>query len=96
MISVNKKYTVLRKKIVNLKAAVIAFSGGVDSSVLAKIVFNCLGKNAIAVTAKSATYSSADLKEATKTAKLIGIRHIVIKTGEFKKFLNNFHGFSKN
>ncbi|MDD4183469.1 MAG: ATP-dependent sacrificial sulfur transferase LarE [Candidatus Omnitrophica bacterium] len=94
MISLSKKYTVLRRKILNLRAAVIAFSGGTDSSVLAKIVFDCLGKNAIAVTAKSATYSSADLKEATKTAKLIGIRHIIIKTNEFKnkKFISNSPG----
>lgn len=91
MASLNKKYTALRKKILNLKSAVIAFSGGVDSSVLAKIVFDCLGKNSIAVTAKSATYSLAELKEAKKTAKLIGIRHIVIKTDEFKnkKFISN-------
>lgn len=91
MTSLNKKYTALRKKILNLKSAVIAFSGGVDSSVLAKIVFDCLGKNSIAVTADSATYSSADLKEARKTAKLIGIRHIIIKTNEVKnkKFISN-------
>jgi len=91
MTALNKKYTALRKKILNLKAAVIAFSGGTDSSVLAKIVFDCLGKNSIAVTAKSATYTSSELKEATKAAKLIGIKHIVIETGEFKneKFINN-------
>jgi len=89
--TLNKKYTTLKKKIINLKSAVIAFSGGTDSSVLAKIVFDCLGKNSIAVTAKSPTYTLVDLKEAIKTAKLIGIRHIIIETDEFKnkKFVNN-------
>ncbi len=89
--TLNKKYTVLQKKIIRLQSAVVSFSGGADSSVLAKVVFNCLGKNAIAVTAKSATYASTDLKEAIKTAELIGIKHIIIKTAELKNknFINN-------
>ncbi|MCK9573780.1 MAG: ATP-dependent sacrificial sulfur transferase LarE [Candidatus Omnitrophica bacterium] len=91
MATLNKKYTLLREKILGLKSAVVAFSGGLDSTVLAKICFDCLGKNVIAVTAKSATYSLSDLKEAVKMAKLIGIRHVIIRTDEFKnkKFINN-------
>jgi len=86
-----KKYLKLKRRINNLGSAVIAFSGGLDSTILAKICFDCLGRNAIAVTAKSATYTSSELKEATKAAKLIGIKHIVIETDEFKneKFINN-------
>lgn len=86
-----KKYLKLKERLNNLNSAVIAFSGGLDSTVLAKICFDCLRENAIAVTAKSATYSLADLKEAKKTAKLIGIKHIVTETDEFKnkKFISN-------
>jgi len=86
-----KKYLRLKCRLNSLGSVVIAFSGGLDSSVLAKVAFDCLGKNVIAVTAKSATYSSSDLKEALKMAKLIGIRHIVIRTDEFKnkKFISN-------
>ncbi len=89
--TLNKKYTVLQKKIIRLKSAAVCFSGGTDSSVLARIVFNCLGKNAIAVTAKSATYALQDLREAIKTAELIGIKHIIIKTAESKNknFISN-------
>ncbi|MDD4954448.1 MAG: ATP-dependent sacrificial sulfur transferase LarE [Candidatus Omnitrophica bacterium] len=89
--ALNKKYTALQKKIAALKSAVVAFSGGTDSSVLAKIAFDCLGKKAVAVTAKSATYALNDLKEAKKTAKLIGVRHVIIKTSESKNknFTNN-------
>jgi uncharacterized protein len=91
MDSLQKKYLKLKRQISNLDSAVIAFSGGTDSSVLAKIVFDCLGENAVAVTAKSATYSSVELKAAKKIAKLIGIKHIVIRTNEFKdkKFTSN-------
>ncbi|MFA5007988.1 MAG: ATP-dependent sacrificial sulfur transferase LarE [Candidatus Omnitrophota bacterium] len=86
-----KKYLKLKRRLNSLGSAVIAFSGGTDSSILAKVAFDCLGKKSIAVTAKSATYALKDLKEATKTAKLIGIRHVIIKTSESKnkKFINN-------
>lgn len=89
--ALNRKYIALQKKITGLKSAIVAFSGGTDSAVLAKIVFNCLGKNSIAVTAKSATYASGELKDSVKTARLIGIKHIIIETAESrnKKFINN-------
>lgn len=89
--TLNKKYTALKKRISGLGSVAVAFSGGTDSAVLSKIAFNCLGKNAIAVTAKSATYTLEDLKNAVKEAKSIGIAHIIVKTNEFKdaKFISN-------
>ncbi|MFA5271931.1 MAG: TIGR00268 family protein, partial [Candidatus Omnitrophota bacterium] len=59
-----KKYYKLKRQLNNLGSVVIAFSGGVDSSLLIKAAFDCLGKNAVAVTAKSITYSYPELKEA--------------------------------
>jgi uncharacterized protein len=86
-----KKYCKLKRQLNNLGSAVIAFSGGVDSSLLAKVAFDCLGKNAVAVTAKSITYSCLELKEANAFVKSIGIKHLIIDTGEFKnkRFINN-------
>jgi uncharacterized protein len=85
------KYCKLKRQLNNLGSGVIAFSGGVDSSLLTKVAFGCLGKNAVAVTAKSPTYSLSDLKEAKAFTKSIGIKHLVIDTGEFKnkRFTNN-------
>lgn len=61
----------------------VAFSGGVDSSVVAKAAFLALGKNAIAVTADSPSVARSELKEASELAKRIGIRHVVVRTAEF-------------
>jgi pyridinium-3,5-biscarboxylic acid mononucleotide sulfurtransferase len=61
---------------------VIAFSGGVDSSTLAAICHNMLGEKAVAVTAKSPTYTPEELEDAKSTAKEIGIKHYVVETDE--------------
>jgi pyridinium-3,5-biscarboxylic acid mononucleotide sulfurtransferase len=61
---------------------VIAFSGGVDSSTLAAVCHNVLGEKAVAVTAKSPTYTAEELEEAKNIAKEIGIKHYVVETDE--------------
>jgi pyridinium-3,5-biscarboxylic acid mononucleotide sulfurtransferase len=61
---------------------VIAFSGGVDSSTLAAVCHNMLGEKAVAVTAKSPTYTPEELEDAKSTAKEIGIKHYVVETDE--------------
>jgi uncharacterized protein len=85
------KYEYLQKYLKKLGSAIIAFSGGVDSGLLAKVGFDILGEKVIAVTATSPTYPVDDYKQAKRIAKEIGIKHIVIKTYEFKdkKFIAN-------
>jgi uncharacterized protein len=61
----------------------VAFSGGIDSTVVAKAAQIAAGDEAVAVTATSASLASGELDEATELAKLIGIRHRVIETSEF-------------
>jgi uncharacterized protein len=63
--------------------AVIAFSGGIDSTVVAKAAFMALGDDAVAVTADSASVPRAEIADASRLATLIGIRHRVVKTDEF-------------
>jgi uncharacterized protein len=60
----------------------VAFSGGVDSSVLAALAYRALGSMSIAVTAQSQTLPRHELESAKKTAKDIGIKHIVIPYNE--------------
>ncbi len=63
----------------------VAFSGGVDSAVVAKAAFEALGANAVAVTAVSPSLASSELQIAREEARLIGIRHVEIDTDEFRR-----------
>ncbi|HKB42283.1 MAG TPA: ATP-dependent sacrificial sulfur transferase LarE, partial [Gemmataceae bacterium] len=62
---------------------VVAFSGGIDSTVVAKAAFLALGDQAVAVTADSPSVPRRELKEAEQLAKQIGIRHRIVQTEEF-------------
>ena len=61
----------------------VAYSGGVDSAVVAKAAQVALGDEAVAVTAVSDSLASGELEEATELAGRIGIRHRIIRTEEF-------------
>ncbi|MCC6543210.1 MAG: ATP-dependent sacrificial sulfur transferase LarE [Nitrospirae bacterium] len=70
---------------------VVAFSGGIDSSLIAKIAYDSLGCKAVAVTATSPTYPSYEIEDARLIAFSIGIRHILIESNELE-----IADFSKN
>lgn len=69
----------------------VAFSGGVDSSVLAALAYRALGSRSIAATAQSQTLPGRELESAKRTAEDIGIRHIVIHYNELDE-----PGFAQN
>ena len=56
-------------------SALVAFSGGVDSTLLAKAAFDALGERAVAVTAVSASLAPREFDEARQLAQRIGIAH---------------------
>lgn len=61
----------------------VAFSAGVDSTVVAKAAQLACGRNAIAVTATSASLPSGEEAESIRLAEFIGIRHQIVRTDEF-------------
>lgn len=63
----------------------VAFSAGVDSTVVAKAAAIALGDKAVAVTGDSPSLAEGELDEAKRLAGLIGIRHLVIQTQEHVK-----------
>ncbi len=63
----------------------VAFSGGVDSAVVAKAAVLALGDKSVAVTAVSPSLASSELDIARREAILIGIRHIELQTSEFNR-----------
>jgi uncharacterized protein len=72
----------LERRIESLGSVVVAFSGGVDSSVVAALAARALGDRAIAVTAVSAALATGELDGARGVAEAIGIRHETITTDE--------------
>jgi len=80
--TVEEKMELLKEIIKGLGAVCIAYSGGVDSTFLTKVSRDVLGDDVLAVTATSPTYPRRELEEAIALAKEIGVRHIVIESGE--------------
>lgn len=64
------------------RGVVVAFSGGVDSSVVAKAAVLALKDRALAVTADSPSLPREELEHARQLAQVIGIRHLVLPTQE--------------
>jgi pyridinium-3,5-biscarboxylic acid mononucleotide sulfurtransferase len=62
----------------------VAFSGGLDSTVLAKAAQLALGDRAVAVTGISASLAAGELNDSVELARQIGIRHEVIQTDELE------------
>jgi uncharacterized protein len=63
-------------------SCLVAFSAGVDSTVVAKAAKVALGDLAVAVTGTSASLAGGELVQACELARLIGIRHEAVSTGE--------------
>ncbi len=66
-----------------LGSAAVAFSGGIDSTVVAQAAQLALGDRAIAVTADSPSVPRAEIEDARRLAQRIGICHRVVRTAEF-------------
>ena len=79
------KYDELVDLIRRMTRVVVAFSGGVDSTFLARAAKDALGDGATLVTADSETYPASELEETRRLAAHLGMRQEVIRTRELDR-----------
>lgn len=77
-----QKLEQLKNLFAEMDRALIAYSGGVDSTLVAKIAYDVLGDRALAVTAISPSLLPEELEDARIQAAYIGIPHKVVQTHE--------------
>lgn len=89
--SVADKATAAHEDLADRDGVLVAFSGGVDSSVVAALAHDALGDDAVACTAKSETLPDAELDDTKRVAAEIGIRHEIVEFSELdsQEFVKN-------
>lgn len=79
-----EKFEQLKALFQEMEQALIAYSGGVDSTLVAKIAYDALGDRALAVTAVSPSLLPEELEDAKVQAATIGIPHKIVQTHEME------------
>ena len=91
MTSVEAKHAAMHTDLADREGVLVAFSGGVDSGVVAAVAHDALGDRAVACTAKSETLPAAELSDARELAAEIGIPHEIVEFSELdsEDFIRN-------
>lgn len=91
MNTLENKLKTLKQYIGSLGSAAVAFSSGVDSTLLLKVAHEVLGDRVIAVTARSCSFPVRELNEAIEFTKKNGIGHLIVDSEELE-----IEGFTEN
>jgi uncharacterized protein len=90
-VSQDGKLALLEDLIGRMESVLVAFSGGIDSTLVLKVAHRTLGPRAIAVTAVSSTLPAIELEAARRAAREINARHLLIETDQLQ-----IHDFVRN
>ncbi|GAB6158570.1 ATP-dependent sacrificial sulfur transferase LarE [Desulfotomaculum varum] len=91
MIWLKEKHRKLVEILQQYQQVLVAYSGGVDSTLLLAVATRVLGERVLAVTAVSATSTAAEVQAAKELARSLGVRHLVVATDEMqhREFTDN-------
>ncbi|MCX5884061.1 MAG: asparagine synthase-related protein, partial [Deltaproteobacteria bacterium] len=87
----NSDYPVLKEILKKMGKVAIAYSGGVDSTLVLRVAADVLKDAVIALTARSETTPRGEHEDALRLTRQIGVRHIVVETHEMRipEFVQN-------
>lgn len=86
------KFKNLKEIIKSMDSILVAFSGGVDSTLLLKVAVDVLkNENVLAVTAKSATFPQREIRKAVEIAGSLKAKHMIMESSELDNpsYINN-------
>jgi uncharacterized protein len=90
--TIEEKFEKLKSILAEMESAVVAFSGGVDSTFLLRVARDVLGASkVIALTATSPTYPHYEFEESCSLAAALQVRQLVVESNELE-----IPGFSRN
>ena len=77
------KYNKLKSQLKDLGSICVAFSGGVDSTLLLYVAHEVLGSKAMAITVRASMHSGREMEEAAQFVADVGVKHFFIKANEY-------------
>lgn len=77
-----EKWHRLQAVLSQLKRVIVAYSGGVDSTLVLKVAYDTLKDNALGVISDSPSLPRSELRDALEIARVIGVRVRVVHTDE--------------